>query len=65
MKTIYEKQIRWYHIIWYSFTHSFSECEAYDNAIQYATAEGLKHEVMHAILFGKYTPAEALYEWDI
>lgn len=65
MKTIYEKQIKWYHIVWYIFTHSDKDCEAFDNAITQAHSYSLDNEVAHAILFGKYSPTQALAEWDI
>ena len=59
------KKVKWYHILWYMFTHSMGECNEFDDAIKKASLYGLRDEVLHSIIHDKLTPRQALKEWDL
>ena len=59
------KKVKWYHILWYIFTHSMGECNEFDDAIEKASLYGLRNEVLYSIIYDKLTPRQALKEWDL
>ena len=59
------KKVKWYHILWYMFTHNRVTCNEFDNAIEKASVYGLHNEVRHSIIHDKLAPHQALKEWDL
>ena len=59
------KKVKWYHILWYMFTHNRVTCNEYDDAIEKASVYGLQNEVRHCIIHDKLAPHQALKEWDL